>query len=225
MLLKDKVVAITGGNGNLGRAVGEAALQQGATVALLDTAFKNVAPAGRSSVHSVDLLNTQATRACFEKLGRIDVLCNVAGGFAMGATVHETPDEFWNRMFDLNVRTLLNAVRAAVPGMVQRKSGRIINIGAAAALSGVPMMGAYCAAKSVVIRLTESMDGELKDKGINVNCVLPSIIDTPQNRADMPNADPALWVSPAQLAEVILFLGSDAAGAIHGAAIPVKNRV
>lgn len=223
MLLKNKVVAVTGGNGNLGRAVGEAALQQGARVALLDVAFGN--HPGGTSTHALDLLDAAATRACFQRLGRVDVLCNIAGGFAMGTAVHETPDEVWNKLFDLNVRTLLNAVRAAVPGMIRQGGGRIINVGAAAALAGQPMMGAYCASKAVVIRLTESMAAELKDKGINVNCVLPSIIDTPQNRADMPNADPALWVSPRQLAEVIVFLGSEAASAIQGAAVPVKNRV
>lgn len=226
MFLKDKVVAITGGNGNLGKVVGEAARRQGARVALLDVAFTGDTPErGAASRHVVDLLDAAATRACFAALGPVDVLCNVAGGFAMGSAVHDTTDELWTRMFDLNVRTLLHSVRAAVPGMLDRKHGRIINIGAGAALAGLPMMGAYCAAKAVVIRLTESMAAELKDKGINVNCVLPSIIDTPQNRSDMPGADPALWVSPQQLADVILFLASDAASALHGAAIPVKNRV
>lgn len=226
MFLKDKLVAITGGNGNLGQAVGELARQQGARVALLDVAFTGrAARSGQASQHAVNLLDGAATQTCFRQLGPVDVLCNIAGGFAMGPAVHDTPDELWARMFDLNVRTLLNSVRAAVPGMISRGHGRIINIGATSALSGLPMMGAYCASKAVVIRLTESMAAELKDKGINVNCVLPSIIDTPQNRSDMPNADPALWVSPQQLAAVILFLAADAAGALHGAAIPVKNRV
>ncbi len=224
MRFDGKLVAVTGGNGNLGRAVAALALQRGARVALLDLGFSSdAAPAGISR-HPVDLLDAAASRAALESLGAVDVLCNVAGGFAIGTPVHETDDAVWTRMFDLNVRTLLNASRAVVPGMLARGAGRIVNIGAAAALAGLPMMGAYCAAKSVVIRLTESMAAELKDRGINVNCVLPSIIDTPQNRADMPDADPALWVSPAQLAEVILFLASNAADALHGSAVPVKNR-
>ena len=225
MRFEGKLVAITGGNGNLGRAVAALALERGARVALLDLGFSSdAAPAGISR-HAVDLLDAAASHAALKSLGAVDVLCNVAGGFAMGTPVHETGDAVWTRMFDLNVRTLLNASRAVVPGMLARGTGRIVNIGAAAALAGLPMMGAYCAAKSVVIRLTESMARELKDRGINVNCVLPSIIDTPQNRADMPDADPALWVSPAQLAEVILFLASNAADALHGSAVPVKNRV
>src|SRR5581483_10726307 len=112
-----------------------------------------------------------------------DILCNVAGGFDMGPPVHQTPDELWERMLDINVRTVLNSVRAVVPGMIAARYGKIVNVGAAAALSGKPNMGAYTAAKSAVIRLTESMSAELRDKGINVNCVLPSIIDTPENRA------------------------------------------
>jgi NAD(P)-dependent dehydrogenase (short-subunit alcohol dehydrogenase family) len=109
--------------------------------------------------------------------------------------------------------------------MIAAGRGKIVNIGAVAALAGKANMGAYSASKSAVIRLTESMSAELRDKGINVNCVLPSIIDTPQNRADMPKADPLRWVGPDALAEVILFLASDAARAIHGAAIPVTGRV
>lgn len=225
MQFDGKLIAITGGNGNLGRAVAALALARGARVALFDLAFSSDATPAGIQRHPVDLLDATATLAAMEALGTVDVLCNVAGGFAMGTPVHETDESTWTRLFNLNVRTLLNASAAAIPGMLARGAGRIVNIGAAAALVGLPMMGAYCAAKSVVIRLTESMAAELKDQGINVNCVLPSIIDTPQNRADMPDTDPALWVSPAQLAEVILFLASDAASALHGAAIPVKNRV
>jgi NAD(P)-dependent dehydrogenase (short-subunit alcohol dehydrogenase family) len=225
MRFDGKLIAVTGGNGNLGRTIGALALQRGARVALLDLAFPSDAPPSGITRHPVDLLDAAATRATLDALGPVDVLCNVAGGFAMGTPVHETGDAAWTRLFDLNVRTLLNASRATVPGMLARSAGRIVNIGAAAALAGLPMMGAYCAAKAVVIRLTESMAAELKDRGINVNCVLPSIIDTPQNRADMPDADHGAWVSPDQLAEVILFLASDAASALHGAALPVRNRV
>src|SRR5204862_3367006 len=125
------------------------------------------------------------------------------------------------KMQDLNVRTLLHAVQAVVPGMVARGRGKVVNVGAQAALRGAGGMGAYAAAKSQVLRLTESMAAELREHGINVNCVLPSIIDTPQNRAAMPNANPQRWVSAEALADVIAFLASDAARAIHGAGIPV----
>ena len=128
-----------------------------------------------------------------------------------------------NFLFDLNVRTVLHAARAVVPRMLAAGHGRIVNVGAFAAQKGAADMGAYVAAKSAVIRLTESMAAELRDKGINVNCVLPTIIDTPENRKAMPEADPARWVAPDDLASVIAFLASDAARAIHGAAVPVTG--
>ena len=126
---------------------------------------------------------------------------------------------------DLNARTLVHVAHAVVPGMCERGSGKIVTVGAAAAARGAAHMGAYCAAKSALIRLTEAMSAELKDQGINVNCVLPSIIDTPDNRSAMPDADASRWVAPQALAEVIAFLGSDGARAIHGAAIPVTGRL
>jgi NAD(P)-dependent dehydrogenase (short-subunit alcohol dehydrogenase family) len=162
-------------------------------------------------------------KSAAERFGGIDVLVNIAGGFRMGEAVHETSDANWDFLFDINVRTLRNAVRAIVPQMITRGGGRIVNIGANAALKGVAGMGAYCAAKSAVIRLTESMAAELRTKNINVNCVLPTIIDTPENRAAMPKADPSLWVAPADLAGTIAFLASDEARAIHGAALPVTG--
>jgi NAD(P)-dependent dehydrogenase (short-subunit alcohol dehydrogenase family) len=157
--------------------------------------------------------------------GRIDALCNIAGGFHMGEDVHETLEGTWRHMIDLNAGSLLNACGAVVPHMLAAGGGRIVNVAAGAALRGGARMGAYAAAKSAVIRLTESMSAELKDRGINVNCVVPSIIDTPQNRAAMPDADASRWVAPEALAEVMLFLASDRARAIHGAGIPVSGLV
>jgi NAD(P)-dependent dehydrogenase (short-subunit alcohol dehydrogenase family) len=228
MSLQGKTVAVTGGNGNLGRAVARAALDAGASVALLDVAFSaDIASAlpGKMTTYTVNLLDAADTRDCFERIGRVDALCNLAGGFSMGDPVHATSDDVWTRMLDLNTRTLIHAVRAAVPRMLAQRGGKIVNVGATAALAGGANMGAYAASKSIVIRLTESMSAELKRQGINVNCVLPSIIDTPPNRKDMPNVDPKTWVAPADLAAVILFLISDASRAVHGAAIPVVNLV
>ena len=139
----------------------------------------------------------------------------------MGPPVHETSDELWQSMLDLNARTVMAMARAVVPQMIAAGSGKIVNVAAMAALGGKAGMGAYSASKSVTVRLTESMSAELREHGINVNCVMPSIIDTPQNRAAMPDADPQRWVAPEALAEVIVFLASDAARAIHGAAVPV----
>lgn len=164
-------------------------------------------------------------QAVLHRFGGIDVLVNVAGGFRMGEAVHETSDETWNLLFDLNARTLLNMCRAVVPVMRAAGRGRIVNVGAYAALRGGALMGAYAASKSSVIRLTEAMAAELREHGIGVNCVLPTIIDSPDNRAAMPDADPSRWVAPEALAEVIGFLASDAARAMHGAAVPVTALV
>lgn len=157
------------------------------------------------------------------RFGRIDVLCNLAGGFRMGDPVHATPAADWDFLFGLNARTLLHMAQAVVPGMIDAGGGKIVNIGAFAAQKGAAQMGAYIASKSAVIRLTESMAAELREKNINVNCVLPTIIDTPENRNAMPGADPARWVAPQDLASVIAFLASDAARAVHGAALPVTG--
>ena len=162
-------------------------------------------------------------KTAIDRFGRIDVLCNIAGGFRMGEAVHETSDENWDFLFGINTRTLLHAARAVVPHMVDARSGKIVNVGAFAAQKGAAQMGAYIASKSGVIRMTEAMAAELREKNINVNCVLPTIIDTPENRAAMPKADPAKWVAPADLANVIVFLASDAARAVHGAAVPVTS--
>jgi NAD(P)-dependent dehydrogenase (short-subunit alcohol dehydrogenase family) len=172
-----------------------------------------------------DLRDAQSVARALPAGTRIDVLCNIAGGFRMGQAVHETTDETWDLMLGLNAKSVVNCARAVVPGMLAAGQGKIVNVAALAGLSGKANMGAYVASKSAVMRLTESMAAELRDKRINVNCILPSAIDTPQNRKDMPKADPRRWVAPEALADVVLFLASDAARAIHGAAIPVSGLV
>src|SRR6185369_15887520 len=122
---------------------------------------------------------TSLAKAAVERFGRIDVLCNIAGGFRMGEAVHETSDENWDFLMDLNARTVLHMARAVVPYMLARASGKIVNVAAFAAQKGTANMGAYTASKALVIRLTEAMAAELRAKGINVNCVMPTIIDTP----------------------------------------------
>ena len=230
MNFENKTIVITGAAGNLGRAVAETFHAAGARVVLMDMKQKfldNHFPDNDPlyAKIAVNLLDPVEVAAAFAEVqtadGGIDALCAIAGGFHMGEPVHDTAPDNWDLMHDLNVRTLLHSVRATVPDMIGRGSGKIVTIGANAALKGVPGMGAYCAAKSTVMRLTESMAGELRGQSINVNCVLPSIIDTPVNRADMPDADPALWVVPSDLASVIMFLCSPQAKAIHGALIPV----
>ena len=143
---------------------------------------------------TADLLDqdqvSAAVASVMARYARIDVLCNIAGGFRMGVPVHETADTDWNFMFDVNARTLLHAVRAVVPRMIAAGGGKIVSVAAFAAQKGAAGMGAYAASKSAVIRLTETMAAELREKNINVNCVLPTIIDTPENRAAMPKASP-----------------------------------
>jgi NAD(P)-dependent dehydrogenase (short-subunit alcohol dehydrogenase family) len=216
-----RTVLITGAAGNLGSAVARAFAAD--NVVLLDVKRGALQDSERQRFIAVDLLDARSVQAAVEQCARIDVLCNIAGGFRMGSAVHETSDKDWNFLMDLNARTVLNMSRAVVPVMLKAGGGRIVNIGAFAAQKGAAQMGAYIASKSAVIRLTESMAAELREKNINVNCVLPTIIDTPQNRAAMPDADPRRWVAPEALADVIAFLASDAARAIHGAALPVTG--
>jgi NAD(P)-dependent dehydrogenase (short-subunit alcohol dehydrogenase family) len=215
-------VIVTGAAGILGSAVADAFAARGATLALVDVVAID-------SDHASFVCDLTQAAACTQlladietRLGPVGVLANIAGGFTMGEAVHETTAATWQFMFDINVLTMLNMVRASVPRMLQQQHGRIVNIGARAGLKGSARMGAYCAAKSAVIRLTESLADELKEHGINVNCVLPSIIDTPRNRSDMPDADFSRWVAPGDLAHAIVYLASDSARAIHGVALPVE---
>ena len=232
MSLNGKTILITGASGNLGRAVAEAFRADGAMLALvasrarsLDAAYPGER-AGEIKI-AADLADAaaaeEAVRRIEAELGPIHAVCATAGGFHMGETVGETSADHWTRMMDINAMTLVNTVRAVVPGMSRRGTGKIVTVGAASALKGAARMGPYITAKSAVLRITETLSAELRDKGINVNCVLPGTIDTPENRAAMPKADTAKWVRPAELAAVMRFLCSDAAKAVHGALIPVTG--
>jgi len=156
-----------------------------------------------------------------EKFGRIDVLVNTVGGYAAGDAVHQTDYEQFDFMINLNLKTAVLACQAVIPIMVEKKGGKIINIGSRAGLKGGANSAAYSASKAAVIRLTESISAEVRAEGINVNCVLPGIIDTPQNREAMPKANFSHWVTPQSIARVILFLASDDAKDIHGVSVPV----
>jgi NAD(P)-dependent dehydrogenase (short-subunit alcohol dehydrogenase family) len=227
--LVDHAIAVTGGFGALGTALGEVLVQAGARVALVG---RGQPPSGLSNavlaLGGVDLGDAAAARAAMDqaaqRFGRLDGLVNVAGGFQWEKIEGGSIDT-WDQMFAINVRTAVLASQAAMPHLLARGRGRIVNVGAAAAGQAALGMGPYAAAKSGVARLTEAMAEEFKDRGITVNAVLPSILDTPANRADMPKADPARWVSPEALARVVLFLLSDDGAPVTGALIPVKGRV
>ena len=234
MKLTGKVIAVTGGFGNLGIAVGVAAVGSGAHVALIDRASAPSASklpdalSGALLLGNVDLgafeAAQQALAAVTQRFGGIDILANVAGAFRY-QTLAEGDLANWDLLYAVNVKTAVVTSKAVLPHLRARGGGRIINVGAAAAGKAGKGMGAYAAAKAGVAKLTESLAEEVKDHGINVNAVLPSIIDTPANRADMPTADFTRWVTPEALAEVILFLASDAARAVTGALLPVSGRV
>ncbi len=223
-----KVIVVTGALGALGKVVAEVALARGARVASVDHAPSQIAAApNRIELGGIDLSDAaqtgKAIGAVVAQFGRLDALINIAGGFAFQAVAEGDP-KTWQRMYALNVLTALNASQAAIPHLAASGAGRIVNIGAMGALQAGAGMGPYAASKAGVHRLTEALAAEWKGK-ITVNAVLPSTIDTPANRASMPKADFAKWVTPKELADVILFLASDAASGVTGALLPVGGRV
>ena len=232
--LDAKVVAITGGFGNLGLVAAQVLAERGARVALIGrgtppaTASLPPSLAEATLVGGVDLGKPDETQAAMDSIasrfGRLDAVINVAGGFRW-ETVTDGSIDTWDTMYEMNVRTAVNASKAALSHLIAAGAGRIVNIGAGAALKAGTGMGAYAASKAGVARLTEALAEELKDKFVTVNAILPSIIDTRQNRADMPDADFSRWVRPEQIGSVIAFLLSDDAAAITGALIPVSGRV
>src|SRR5262245_20044502 len=239
-----QVAVVTGAAGNLGVAVARGFREARTKLALIDHSsdrlpnlFSDLAnspdyffapPTDVTDPGAVALAVAEIKR----RFGRIDILINTAGGYRAGTPLHETPLSDWEFLLNLNARSVFVMCQAVIPQMLSQNrgqsggqsKGKIVNIASRAALSGDAGQAAYSASKSAVVRLTESLDAELKDRGVNVNCVMPGIIDTPQNRAAMPAADFSSWVSPEAVADVILFLASDGARAIHGAAIPVYGR-
>lgn len=229
-----RAVVVTGAFGALGSAVARAFAQCGAHVALLDLAvsppqaMQSEFAQGHLLLGGVDLGDVESTRramlAAALRLGGIDVLVNVAGGFQW-QTLADGSVDTWDQLYRMNLRTAVVSCKVALPALLERGQGRIINIGAGAATARAGAgMGAYTASKAGVQKLTESLADEVKDRGITVNAVLPGTIDTPRNRADMPDADFSRWVLPEAIADVVLWLASDAAKAVTGAAIPVSGR-
>ena len=234
MEMQDRVVVVTGAFGALGAAVARAFAAKGARLALLDLAqppdaLQQEIGARHLFIGGVDLAEVESTRkavaAAAMRFGGIDVLVNVAGGFQY-QTLLEGSVETWDQLYRMNLRTTVVSCKVALPALIERGRGSIVNVGAGAAAGRAGAgMGAYTSSKAGVQKLTESLAEELKDHGVTVNAVLPSIIDTPRNRADMPDADFTRWVRPEAIAEVVAFLASDSARAVTGAAISVPGRV
>ena len=224
--MKGKTVVVTGGGGALGTAVGQVAAERGANVVLIGRSPLPDGPGLRLS--GVDLTDfAAATRAMNEakaKTGRLDALLNIAGGFRW-QTLEQGELAGWDALYEMNLKSAVTASKAALPHLLASGDGRIVNVGAASALKAGAGMGAYAASKSGVMRFTESLAEELKTRGVTVNAVLPSTIDTPANRKDMPDADFSKWVAPEDLANVILFLASAEARAVTGALVPVVGQV
>lgn len=251
MNLSGKVVVVTGSDGALGQAVATVLGKYGARLALIAhgpapaVALAMTPAAASAALHfgGVDLTQPEAARSVmdsvFKQTGRLDALINVAGGFGAEQVAGGSLGA-WDSMYALNLKTAVVACQAALPHLLQAgaarspaarlpaarlPAARIVNVGAMGAVKAAAGMGAYAASKAGVAKLTEALAAELKDKGITVNAILPSTLDTPRNRLDMPKADFSRWVTPTEAAEVIAFLVSDEASAVTGALIPVAGRV
>ena len=237
MTLEGTVALITGGTGGLGQAVTRVVAQAGAEVVVTHVSPQEAdalqqamgAHHLRCDLVRVDVTDATAVRRLVEDVlarhGRIDSLMNLVGGYLGGVAIADLSDADWNHQMDLNLRSAFMCCRAVVPHMLAQGFGRIVNVSSRAAVRPGPSSAAYNISKAGIIILTETLSEEVKRSGVNVNCILPSVIDTPANRRAMPNADFDLWVKPDEIAEVIQFLLSDASRAITGAAIPVYGRV
>ena len=234
--LANKVVIITGSVGNLGLATAQSLHTAGAKTVLVDRSLDRLRENYPGLIDSpdhflaggVDLTNPQSlarmVESACDQFGRIDALVNTVGGYRGGTPVHLADLADWDFLFGVNLRTTLLSCRAVIPQMLRQEHGRIVNIASRDGLAGGSGYSAYSASKSAVLRLTESMAAELKASNVNVNCIMPGTIDTPQNRKAIPNGDFSKWVEPEAIADVVLFLISDAARGINGAAVPVCGR-
>ncbi len=235
MLLSDTVAMITGAAGGLGRETVRVFLEEGASVVGTDVAEMSMDAMGlaadaraRCMLVRYDVTTERGAAdqmaAALRQFGRVDALVNIVGGWKGGVPLHETPLAEWEAMLSLNLTSAFLCCRAALPHMLERQSGRIVNISSRTAVLPVGRQAAYNAAKAGIIALTQTLADEVKHQGITVNCVLPSILDTEANRRAFPKGDPAKWVKPADLARLLAFLASDAASQVTGAAIPVYGR-
>lgn len=228
-----QVVVVTGGTGNLGGPVARAFAQAGAKVVVVDRDAEKQRSLFADWVDEpdywlaapVDVMQeaegAEVIANTLEQFGRIDALVNTVGGYRAGKPVHELDLETWDLMLNLNARSTLIMCKSVLPSMLAQGRGKIVNVAARAALAGSANHAAYAASKAAIMRITESIAAEVREKGVNANCVLPATIDTPDNRQAMPKADTSKWVTPESIAEVILFLCSAAADDLHGVSLPI----
>lgn len=226
-----KVVIVTGAAGNVGSALATLLASRGAHIAAVDTVrdrleavVAGLPGTGHQALSAYDLTDAIATGSLVSHVvstfGRLDAVGTTVGGFAM-AKLADAGLDHWETMFALNVKTTWNIYRAAVPAIRNAGGGALVGIGSVAGLRAGAEVAAYAATKSAVMRLTESLAEELRPDRIRVNAVLPTTIDTPQNRASMPGADTSRWVTPAEVGEVMAFLLSGAASGVTGALLQV----
>jgi NAD(P)-dependent dehydrogenase (short-subunit alcohol dehydrogenase family) len=231
-----RVALVTGGTGGLGQSVTRAFLEAGVRVVATYVAEAEAAhvqeelgaASGRLRLERVDVTDGDAVARLVgqtaSRWGSVDYLLNLVGGFAGGQPLWETDDTLWTRMIDLNLRSTVACCRAALPGMIERNYGRVVNVSTRTAVRPGPGVAPYAVTKAAVLALTESLAEDVRPYDVNVNCVLPSVIDTPANRRDLPQADPTRWVRPEQLARIMVWLTSPGADPINGAALPVYAR-
>lgn len=233
---RDTVVMVTGAAGNLGRAVVHELMTNGNRLVCVERSFETLQRVAADYGHASDIVSLggidltdagscqEAVRRTLTAFGRIDALVNTVGGFETGP-VSEAGIDQWNRLFQMNARTAYTISAAVLPPMQEAGYGRIVHVSAAAGLKAGANQAAYAASKGAVIRLTEAIAAENRDKCISANCILPGTIDTPQNRAAMPNAKTDSWVQPGDIAKLISFLVSPAGGVVTGVAIPATGRI
>ena len=236
MTKQNRNVLITGGTGILGSAVTKTYLTQGDTVAvtyLFDNEVDRFKQHNPELSGDVDFLFANVTeetevqqtiQTFMAQFGHLDVLVNIVGGFVGGILTAELEEDRWDFMMNLNLKSVFLCCKTVIPHMTERGYGKIVNVSARAGLKGEAGLSAYCVSKGGVRTLTESLAAEVMDSGINVNAIMPSIMDTPANREAMPDEDHNRWVAPTDVAKVICFLTSDDASIINGAAIPVYGR-
>lgn len=236
MSTQNRNVLITGGTGILGSAVTKAFIAQGDNVAVTYLfeneveRFKQINPDISDKVPFLfaNVTEEAEVQKCIQQfhssVGQLDILVNIVGGFVGGIPATELEVERWDFMMNLNLKSVFLCCKAVLPEMTARGYGKIVNVSARAGLKGEAGMSAYCVSKGGVRTLTESLAAEVMDAGVNVNSIMPSVLDTPANREAMPDEDHGRWVAPADIAKVLCFLTSDAATVINGAAIPVYGR-